>query len=112
METEKPDIALVMLHYGLDVTHLDEDEGWRSVCCPFHDDSSASARVSRDQNRFQCFVCQDYSGDSIDIIRSAEKVGYVGALEFARDNLGYSGGDVLSPARPEQYRPSWTEEGD
>lgn len=113
MEFDKPDIALVLLHYGdADVTHFPQDSGWRDIHCPFHDDASASARVHRRDNKFQCFACGENSGDSVEIIMKAEGLGFRESLEWARDNLGYEGGEIRQESRAEQYRPSWEGEGD
>src|SRR6201987_5662908 len=103
METEKPDIGQVLSFYGADISHVPEGSSGRPVNCPFHDDESASASLSLDLQRFNCHVCTKFRGDSIQIIREAEGLGFRDALEWARDHLGYEGGSVRDAAPVTQY---------
>lgn len=80
-------IAAVLEHYGATVAV--SDTGWRSLRCPFHDDSTASASVNLELNGFRCFAC-NVSGDSISIIKERENLDFHGAVEFARTVLGQS----------------------
>ena len=47
-------IADLMEQVGVDVPNR---QGWVSVKCPFHDDSTASARLSDEEERFFCHGC-------------------------------------------------------
>lgn len=37
--------------------------GWKSACCPFHDDSKPSLRLRLDSGGFRCMVCGAHGGD-------------------------------------------------
>ncbi len=53
---DKPPITEVLKHYG--AKNVREDvRGWRKICCPFHNDSIASATYSTEADAFNCFGC-------------------------------------------------------
>ena len=110
--SEKPDLAAVLEHYGADLSGIPDDSTWRQIHCPFHDDTTPSAGVNLYEGKFRCLRCQGYHGDSITIIREAEGLDFRAALEWARTHLGFTGSSVREAARPEQYKPSWAEDGD
>jgi DNA primase len=100
----KPSIRTVLLHYGSD--ELRETSSWRSVRCPFHEDSNASARYISDGEDNEAFHCNVgcVSGDAYVLVQQFEGVDFVGALEFLERLTGEqlsSGG----PAKPARYRP-------
>ena len=43
------------------------------LCCPFHEDSTASLQVSFNQNRYKCHAC-DKKGDVIQFVQDYEKL--------------------------------------
>ena len=96
MKYDKPDIAVILEHYG---ARVPERRGWFSMKCPFHDDSHASASATRDDNAFCCFACQ-YKGDGYAIIMQKEGVEFREAINIAQRIFDQSG-KVLSqrPAR-------------
>lgn len=113
----KPDLALVLEYYariegrGLDLSRV-SDAGWNKIKCPFHDDHTPSAVVNFDTGRFRCYACDAPSGDSIDVIRGREGIGFNDAKRWAADNLGYEGGEVREAPTARRYSPSWSTDDD
>ena len=91
MTLEKPDITLILEHFG--ATKIPTRRGWFSMKCPFHGDSHASATANRDENAFCCFACQ-IKGDGFAIIMQREGVGFREAVSIAKRILE-SRGEVL-----------------
>lgn len=88
MTLEKPDISLILEHFG--ATRVPTRRGWFSMKCPFHDDSHASATANRDENVFCCFACQ-IKGDGFAIIMQREGVGFREAISIAQRIVEPSG---------------------
>src|SRR5690625_1914959 len=91
---EKPDLEVVWEHYGGRV--LGSPGGWQKAICCVHEDSTPSASVNLDEQKWSCFVCQE-GGDSLDLIQLKENVGFKEAIEHARI-VGFEQGE----ARPAQ----------
>ena len=91
MSFEKPDITLILEHFG--ATRIPNRRGWFSMKCPFHDDSHASATANKEENVFCCFACQ-IKGDGFAIIMQREGVKFNEAIDIAKRILG-SSGEVL-----------------
>lgn len=87
MKQDKPDIAVILEHYG---AHVTTRRGWFSMKCPFHNDSHASATVSLDDNAFACFACQ-MKGDGYGIIMKKEGVGFIEAVNITKRIFDQSG---------------------
>jgi len=84
---EKPDISVVLEHYG---ARVPTRHGWFSMKCPFHDDRHNSASATRDDNAFCCFACQ-IKGDAYAIIMAKEGVGFREAIDIAKRIFNESG---------------------
>lgn len=85
--TEKPDITVILEHYG---ARVPTRHGWFSMKCPFHDDRHNSASATRDDNAFCCFACQ-IKGDGYAIIMAKEGVGFREAIDIAKRIFNESG---------------------
>lgn len=85
--TEKPDITVVLEHYG---ARVPTRHGWFSMKCPFHDDRHNSASATRDENAFCCFACQ-IKGDAYAIIMAKEGVEFREAVNIAKRIFDESG---------------------
>lgn len=83
--TEKHSIQPVLEHYG--VTNLRQTWGWQKIKCPVHDDATASASVSIEDNAFACHAC-GVKGDVYKIIMEREGVGFSEAITFAQSIAG------------------------
>ena len=84
---EKPDITVVLEHYG---ARVPTRHGWFSMKCPFHDDRHNSASATRDENAFCCFACQ-IKGDAYAIIMAKEGVEFREAVSIAKRIFDESG---------------------
>ncbi|MFE5092070.1 CHC2 zinc finger domain-containing protein [Streptomyces sp. NPDC056638] len=90
--SEKPSIADVLAHfYGLKVNK--QRRGWQKFCCPLHADSSPSASVNAETDRWSCFVC-NLSEDSYAVIMRELNCGFLEAKEFAHSKFSRSSEDV------------------
>ncbi len=87
MNTEKPDISVILEHYG---ARVPTRRGWFSMKCPFHDDRHNSASATRDDNAFCCFACQ-MKGDGYAIIMAKEGVEFREAVSIAQRIFDESG---------------------
>lgn len=87
-------IADVLTHYRANVEGI--GEGWRSIRCPFHDDSTASASVSLGRDAFNCHKCA-IAGDPIHVIMKVEHIDYEAACDWAIKILGKSGQRIPQP---------------
>ena len=77
--TDKPDLALVLEHYGAQVK---DRHGYVSMRCVLHDDTQASATVNLDKQRYHCFVCQ-FDGDVYAVVQFKEEIGFRDAVARA-----------------------------
>jgi DNA primase len=77
--TDKPDLALVLDHYGAIVPTR---SGYISIRCVLHNDTQASATVNIDKQRYHCFVCQ-FDGDVYDVVANKEGLGFKDAIARA-----------------------------
>ena len=84
---EKPDITVILEHYG---ARVPTRHGWFSMRCPFHEDRHNSASATRDENAFCCFACQ-IKGDGYAIIMQKEGVGFREAVDIAKRIFNESG---------------------
>ena len=85
--TEKPDISVILEHYG---ARVPTRHGWFSMRCPFHEDRHNSASATRDDNAFCCFACQ-IKGDAYAIIMAKEGVNFIEAVNIAKRIFDESG---------------------
>lgn len=60
-------LVQILQHYN-----LKQDKN-NMLCCPFHEDSTASLQVSFSQNRYKCHAC-DKKGDVIQFVQDYEKL--------------------------------------
>ena len=79
MTKEKPDLGLVLEHYG---ARVQDRHGYVSMRCVLHDDTQASATVNIDKQRYHCFVCQ-FDGDVYDVVAHKEQIGFRDAVARA-----------------------------
>lgn len=93
-------IGTILKHYG--AKRVPEGGGWRSMKCPFHDDSLASAGVNHEKESFNCMAC-DMAGNFFVIIMKHEGVDFSEAKSRAEKIVGTS----LS-ALPTGHSPSRT----
>ena len=104
---DKPRLELVLEHYGADVGTLDHESSREyDVKCPFHEDRVASGRANFKMGVYFCHGCQA-KGNGFDLIMKQEGVDFRGAVQWARDNLGYTSERSARPAPKPPYRPSW-----
>jgi hypothetical protein len=108
-QSSKPSILAVLEHYGADVSRIHDSQsyGWQAIKCCFHDDRSASAGVNVKLDGFTCHTgCG--SGDSWKLIQEREGVDFLGAIQWAKRNLGYSS-QRLGKRAIVAYSPSWVD---
>lgn len=79
MSGEPRDIAAVLAAHGYE-GDLEPDMGWKSIRCPYHDDTNASARVSTRDDGYRCLAC-DASGDSLKLLMWKEHLDYPCSLQ-------------------------------
>ena len=79
--TDKHNIKDYPSHIGAQVPVY--KSGWRKMLCPFHNDSTASAAVNYDANRFKCHAC-GVAGDTYDLIIHDRGGTLREAIEFAQ----------------------------
>jgi len=75
----KPDIALVLEHYGVKVT---DRHGWIPCKCVIHDDAQASAAYNLDNQAYNCLVCQ-ILGDVYTLVQAKEGLDFKDAKRKA-----------------------------
>lgn len=75
----KPDIAIVLEHYGVKV--LDR-HGWVPCKCVIHDDAQASAAYNLDNQAYNCLVCQ-VLGDVYTLVQAKEGLDFKDAKRKA-----------------------------
>ena len=82
----KQDVSLVRLveSQGYTVTKQGKDY---AVCCPFHDDKTASCIISPKTNLFHCFGC-GAGGSVIDWVMKTQGVSFRFACEILQKDLG------------------------
>ena len=68
----KPDLAIVLEHYGLNVV---DKHGWVPCKCVIHDDSHASAAYNLDNQAYNCLVCQ-VIGDVYTLVQAKEGISF------------------------------------
>jgi len=88
---EKHSIQPVLEHYG--VNNIRETWGWQKIKCPVHDDATASASVSVEDNAFACHAC-GVRGDVYNIIMEKEGVGFNEAITRAEEITGESHSNI------------------
>lgn len=91
--------------------------GWTRMKCFWHDDTTASAAYSVEENAFGCLAC-GMKGHPITLVMNAEGLtSYAKAVEWLRENAPGSGSRNVSPPASEQHgssslfgvaRDSWT----
>ena len=64
----KPDIAVVLEHYGLNII---DKHGWVACKCVIHDDTHSSAAYNLDEQGYNCLVCQ-VLGDVYTLVAAKE----------------------------------------
>lgn len=80
MTQDKHDIEDYLRYKG--VSTPNRRSGWVKMKCPWHDDSTASAAVNYDANRFKCHAC-GVAGDVYDLIQLDKGGTLSEAIEFA-----------------------------
>lgn len=75
----KPDLALILEHYGINVR---DRAGWVACKCMLHDDTHASAAYNLNMQLFNCLVC-NVLGDSIEIVKRKEGLDFRNAKRKA-----------------------------
>ena len=86
----KNDISLVRLieSSGYQLKAEGKDQ---VMCCPFHDDKTASLKVSTEKNVYHCFGC-GASGTTIDWVMQTQGVSFRHACEILADGVGLESG--------------------
>lgn len=77
--------VLILEHYG--VLIAPEGPGWRTIKCPFHADSRASARSNG--KGFICNGC-GIKGDALALIMGQENCGYLDSIRIYEELTGES----------------------
>lgn len=97
-DDEREALLLAVLdHYGWPTPGYGE----RSMRCPVHDDSHASASVNRAKGVMHCHAC-GFGGSGIDLVMAREGLDYPAALAFIEAQVGLT----PAPMRPQQRRAS------
>lgn len=73
----------ILEHYG--VIYPPEGPGWKSLKCPFHDDTNASA--SSNGSGFACFAC-GIRGGPVQLLMEREGIDYYDGLELYKEITG------------------------
>jgi DNA primase len=111
-DAERPDLAEVIRALGFDaagVEALGGRSGWRSVRCPFHDDTNASASANVSVGAFACHAC-GVQGDSWSLIMRFENIPkeeFRRAVEWARAHVGYETAYAAKRKTPRPYVSPW-----
>lgn len=69
----------VLAYFGADYDSDHTHSGWLSIKCPFHDDTHASASVSK--TFFRCHACGTY-GDAIGLVTKNMHKSYHEAIDW------------------------------
>lgn len=101
MSDKGTELYEVLTHYG--ASGVPDSGGWRSVCCPFHSDSRASARVSISDGAFFCHGC-GIGGDSISLVMKAENCDFPSAISKLEKITGRANPGLSEPTRRESGR--------
>lgn len=96
MTQDKHDIEDYLRYKG--VATPNRRSGWVKMKCPWHDDSTASAAVNYDANRFKCHAC-GVAGDVYDLIQLDKGGTLSEAIEFASTISSTSDHPVRKPYR-------------
>lgn len=87
MSDEKPDLAVILEHYDIQVTHGKQVQMTK---CPFHETVGKHFSINTGNGLYNCKSCGE-RGDSYTLIMKKEGVDFVGARAFAA-GLGLSDG--------------------
>lgn len=97
---DKPTMAALLDHWGLDWSHARESQGWRSILCPVHSEDTPSFRVNVDSGAWKCMSCGIKGGDTLDLIAVHEGLeDFRDILEYAESVPGDRQDDDPQPAR-------------
>lgn len=77
------------------------------MCCPFHDDKTASLKVSIDKNVYHCFGC-GASGTTIDWVMQTQGVSFRHACEILLEGIGLEVGTKKINSVPKLASPFTT----
>lgn len=83
MYADKPELSVVLEHYGVEVPGR---SGWAAIRCPIHDDQHKSAQCNLDEQKWNCFTCST-GGDVYTLIMAREGLGYRDAVRFGETNF-------------------------
>ena len=118
----KPDIALVLEHYGVNVI---DKHGWVPCKCVIHDDAMASAAYNLDNQAYNCLVCQ-VLGDVYTLVQAKEGLDFKDAKRKAETITNGSSRKILQQSHTTgsllprgtgtnhgsgKYIPSWKRSG-
>ena len=118
----KPDIALVLEHYGVNVI---DKHGWVPCKCVIHDDAMASAAYNLDNQAYNCLVCQ-VLGDVYTLVQAKEGLDFKDAKRKAETITNGSSRKILQQSNTTgsllprgtgtnqgsgKYIPSWKRRG-
>ena len=84
---------------------LEEGRKGLKFLAPCHADTSPSAHLYVDQDRWQCFVC-DVGGDQLDLYAAVQGVALVDAIRMLATEHGLDWKAELAPPKPRQPSPS------
>ena len=79
MSEDKPDLAAVLDHYGVD---YDPSKTSQKCLCPVHEDHIKSCSINLDEQWFVCHAC-GAKGDSWNLIMAKEECDYPTAKRHA-----------------------------
>ncbi|MBL4868506.1 MAG: hypothetical protein JKY67_19250 [Pseudomonadales bacterium] len=93
LERIKTEVSLVRLveSQGCQMTKQGKDY---AVCCPFHDEKTASCIISPKSNLFNCFGC-GAAGSVIDWVMKTQGVSFRLACEILQKDVG-----IVTEAKP------------
>jgi hypothetical protein len=93
-----PDFPIDQILRELGADDVPTGFGWVRICCPFHDDRTASAGVNHEKGGFRCHSC-GVGGDAIGLLQSQLGLTFKEALERAKEITGISAGERKSKTR-------------
>lgn len=98
-------IDRLLAHYDAEPESHGWKYQWRAIRCPFHGDTTASASINYDLDRYRCHGCE-VGGDILDVVQQAESVdGVMGAVEWIERTFKLTSEPGPLPSGSQKYAP-------
>lgn len=89
-----------LTYTGMHGINVEGKGAWRSILCPFHDDTHASLRINTKSGGWCCMSCQTSGGDTLSFYMQMTGLGFVEAATM----LGAWEGDTKPTGREKPRR--------